>query len=355
MTQHPYKNLPPHCFWRASIGQVAPAEVDPVVRGSFPVAPTDRVATAGSCFAQHIARHLQGAGFAFMITEQAHPIVPAEVAKQFNYGLFTARYGNIYTSRQLVQLLQRVYGLFSPDEDIWIEPDGRVLDPFRPQIQPGGFASEAEFRMDRERHFASIRRMVEDMDVFVFTLGLTEVWVSAEDGAAYPLCPGVAGGRFDPARHRFVNLRVADVVADMLQAVDLIRERNPAVRVILTVSPVPLVATAEDRSVLQSTTYSKSVLRAACGELESMRPDLAYFPSYEVITGNYNRGSYYGPDLRDVTERGVAHVMRLFMQHYTTQEAGPPARGAEPAIDRHIEQMEEIVRAVCDEEALNAG
>jgi hypothetical protein len=352
---HPYRSLPAHCFWRQSIAQPAPEDVDPVVRGSFVIAPTDKVATAGSCFAQHIARYLKQSGFRYFVTELAHPMVPAEVARRFGYGLFTARFGNIYTSRQLLQLLHRAYGQFKPEDDIWRREDGRLIDPFRPQVQPNGFASEIEYRRDRERHFAAIRRFVARMDVFVFTLGLTETWVSRDDGAAYPLCPGVAGGRFDPARHKFVNLRAAEVVADMLAAIDFIRARNKNVKIVLTVSPVPLVATAEDRSVLVSTTYSKSALRVAAEEIAAARPAVAYFPSYEVITGSYNRGAYYADDLRDVTETGVAHVMRLFLKHYTegAPVAAEPAP-AKPAREGHLKRMERAVAVVCDEEALDA-
>lgn len=30
--------------------------------------------------------------------------------------------------------------------------------------------------------------------------------------------------------------------------------------------------------------------------------NVAYFPSYEIITGSYNRGRYYDDGLREVTE-----------------------------------------------------
>jgi GSCFA family len=352
---HPYRSLPPYCFWRQSMAQTPPDDVDPVVRGRFTITPTDRVATAGSCFAQHIARYLKKSGFRYFITELAHPMVPPDVARRFGYGLFTARFGNIYTSRQLLQLFQRAYGLFQPVDDMWRRADGRLIDPFRPQVQPDGFASELEYRLDRERHFAAVRRFVERMDVFVFTLGLTEGWVSREDGAAYPLCPGVAGGTFDPARHEFVNLRASEIITDMLAAIDFIRARNKNVKVLLTVSPVPLVATAEDRSVLVSTTYSKSALRVACEEIAAARADVAYFPSYEIITGNYNRGAYFGDDLREVTEAGVAHVMRLFLAHYTLTDALPAAPAApKPAREGHLLRMERAAAVVCDEEALDA-
>ena len=55
----------------------------------------------------------------------------------------------------------------------------------------------------------------------------------------------------------------------------------------------------------------------AAGEAARQRPNVAYFPSFEIITGHYNHGRYFAPDLRSVTEEGVSHVMRVFLRHYT--------------------------------------
>jgi hypothetical protein len=351
--------LPDHCFWRKAIATPNAEDVDPVVRAKFQISRTDRVATAGSCFAQHIARHLAGAGFNYFVTETAHPIFPDNIARQYNFGTFSARYGNVYTCRQLLQLLKRAYGLFTPVEDVWVSSDGNFIDPYRPQIQPRGFATEREYRLDREKHFAAVRRIVEQCDVFVFTLGLTEAWVARQDGAVFPVCPGVSGGSFVPGRHQFINLRMSQVLGDMREALDFIRNLNPRVRFLLTVSPVPLVATAEDRHVLVSTTYSKSVLRVVCEELEAQYDDVAYFPSYEIITGNHARGAYFERDLREVTEAGVAHVMRLFMRHYAAAPVDAQAASArtsaldESNSEEFRRRMAEAVGVICDEEALD--
>ena len=355
---HPYEALPDASFWRRAVAGVPGSAVDPVVAGKFRIGAGDRVATAGSCFAQHISRHLRDAGFTPFITETAHPIA-AQHAAEHGYGVFTARYGNLYTARQLLQLLQRAYGDFTPLDDIWPGTDGRFIDPFRPQIQPDGFASRSEFWGDRRQHFAAVRQAVETLDVLVFTLGLTETWIARADGATYPICPGVAGGTFDAASHAFVNFGVADVTADLSAAIELIRSRNPRARVILTVSPVPLIATMEPRSVLASTTHSKSVLRVAAEEVAGRHGGVAYFPSYEIITGPHTRGAYFAQDLRSVTEDGVAHVMRLFMQHYTSAPVAAQARTvAEVGVTdaaQHAEAMRNVAKVLCDEEMLDRG
>ena len=322
MAEHPYKSSPAHTSWRKAVGAPAPGQVDPVVDFGIRIDRNSKVATAGSCFAQHIARHLRQSGFNYYVAEPGHPVLPEDVRLANNYGLFSARYGNIYTARQLLQLFQRAYRLFQPAEDCWQEKEDVFLDPFRPSAQPGGFISELEMRVDRDQHLAAVRRMFETLDVFVFTLGLTESWMSRVDGAVFPICPGVDGGEFDESRHAFANATVEDVVGDMSSFLLHLARVNPKAEVILTVSPVPLAATARrDQHVLTATTYSKSVLRVAAETLVSRFGHVHYFPSYEIITGNFSRGAYYADDLRNVVEDGVSHVMGLFMKHATADSA----------------------------------
>nr|WP_262984797.1 GSCFA domain-containing protein [Sphingomonas daechungensis] len=189
MSQHPYKALHDKAFWKRTVAGPAPEDVDPVGVFELRITAETKVATAGSCFAQHIARHLRNSGYNYYVAEAGHPILPASVRDRNNYGLFSARYGNIYTARQLLQLFWRAFDRFSPVEGQWKESEDVFLDPFRPTTQPGGYVSAEELAADRRQHLTAVRRMFETLDVFVFTLGLTECWRSKEDGAVFPLCP----------------------------------------------------------------------------------------------------------------------------------------------------------------------
>ena len=359
-TTNPYAALPDHQFWRRAMENVSPENVDPVVRAKFRVSRQDKVATAGSCFAQHISASLAAQGFNYYIAENAAHL-PPEMAASRQYGVFSARYGNLYTARQLVQLFDRAYGQFVPIDDHWVRADGRLVDAFRPQVEPDGFASLDELAQARSQHFAAVREMFETLDVFVFTLGLTEAWRSRIDGAVYPLAPGVVAGRMDAARHEFVNFDVNAVISDMRSFVERLRKINPAARMIVTVSPVPLIATFEARHVLVSTTLSKAVLRTAADEITRNDALSDYFPSYEIITGNHARGGYFESDLRSVAPAGVRHVMRLFFAHFATTEnvstsLAPSASSASSALSAEISHESATVREiVCDEEAIDKG
>lgn len=321
-------------------------EVDPVAPPRFVIDRGSKIATAGSCFAQHISRSLLQHGFNYYVAEQA-PELAAEEARHRNYGVFSARFGNIYTARQLVQLFDRAYGAFDPGERHWVRSDGRFVDPYRPQIEADGYASPEALEASRAGHLSDVRRMFENLDVFIFTLGLTEAWRNKADGAVFPLAPGVAGGAFDPGLHEFVNFDVPEVVADLDRFIQQILKVNPRARIILTVSPVPLMATYEDRHVLVSTTYSKSVLRVAADAIRRRHANCEYFPSYEVISGNHTRGAYFDQDLRTVTPEGVEHVMRMFFAYYASGDAIN-------ADDHRLRELTSVSEIVCEEEAIDA-
>ena len=102
---------------------------------------------------------------------------------------------------------------------------------------------------------------------------------------------------------------------------------NPTVRFVLTVSPVPLTATATSSHVLLATTYSKSVLRAVAGSLAERFADVDYFPSYEVVMSHPSRGIYFEQNMRSVTPAGVEAVMAYFFREHAPQTVAtaPPA------------------------------
>lgn len=353
----PYNTLPDSAFWRRAVSRTPLDQMDLIVSETFRIGKSDRIATAGSCFAQNIARYLAASGYTYLVTEQAPRVVPTEIAKKYNYGVFTARYGNLYTTLQLDQLIDRAYGRFTPAETAW-EQKGRWYDPFRPQIQPRGFSSREALLQDREVHFAAVRQMLETCDVFVFTLGLTESWIDRRDGAVFPVCPGCGVGDYNPDLYAFENLDYVKTEKHLRSFLDKFAAINPKARVILTVSPVPLIATAETgQHVLVSTMYSKSVLRAVAGAVSNALPHVSYFPSYDLIGSHVNDGAYFAEDKRDVLEVGVGHAMKMFFRHYCGVELAADPKAAKAAVRTRSPEPTEAERAadlVCDEEILDA-
>lgn len=341
--KHPYKGRPERNFWTATVSSRNPLEIDTWYRKKFSLSSL-AIAAGGSCFAQHLGKRLRSSGFHYIDAEPAPKFLDRESHADFGYGLYSARYGNIYTSRQLLQLLQRATGAFKPAETAWEFKDG-LVDPFRPTIEPEPFASMQELELSRRQHLEAVVEMIRQADVYVFTLGLTEAWINGEDGAAYPVAPGVSGGRYDPGRHRLLNLTASQVHEDMHQFMALARTVNPRLKLLMTVSPVPLMATATDDNVVVATTYSKSVLRAVAGQIAAENDWADYFPSFEIISSHVMRGQFFNPDMRTVSPVGVDHVMKQFFAEHR------PLKGAPAPVADEAEDPDAVV---CDEELLRS-
>ncbi len=302
----PYAGLPAERVWRRAVSALAADRIDPQGAPSdWRFDRTTAIASAGSCFAARIAARLQRAGYRYLTTEPGTG--------------YSARYGDVTTSLQLAQLAQRAVGAFEPAEPPW-EREGRWYDPFRPLVCADGFAGVAELEADRRLHLAAVRRMLCEAEVFVFTLGLTETWCTQADGAALPLCPGASVGTFDPARYAFRNLSVEENVAHLEEFLRIARALNPDLRLILTVSPVPLAATMEDRHVMQASAYSKSVLRVAAETVRRTRERVDYFASYEIVAHAGLGFEAYEANRREVNDAAVERVMRSFFTAYAMPE-----------------------------------
>jgi hypothetical protein len=321
---HPYSDVP-----AMQIARRAPA--DPQIGGRFRLTRSDRIASAGSCFAQRITDGLRNSGYRYLVTEPG------------NSESYSARYGEIYSTLQLLQIAQAATGAFVPAEQPWPADDGRWLDPFRPRIEPGGFASPQAVIDERKRHLAAVKTLLEEADVFVFTAGLTETWCSKIDGAAFPICPGTGVGSYDSDRYIFRNLGIDENIANLDAFLKLAWSLNPALRVIFTVSPVPLAATMEPRHVVQSTTWSKSVLRVAVEEMRRRYELVDYFAAYEIVMGARPNG--FEDDGRTVTPAAVNTVVASFFRHF-----------GEPLIEAALETSRPrapVEHDVCDDTFLD--
>ena len=352
MDHNPYRGLAASQYWRSGVAEVGPGQFDPVTSVKFQITSHDAVSTLGSCFAQHLARHIKDSGLRYMVTE---PLLETEEQTEQAAMMatqFSARYGNIYTTRQALQLLDRANGWETAD-DVW-ERNGRYFDAFRPHVRAGGFATIEELRDARMAHLQAAKRVFTESDVVVFTLGLTEAWMSTMDGAVYPTAPGVIAGSQDNSRHVFQNFSYPEVLSDLLDWCQRVREMNSNVRILLTVSPVPLNATYMPRNVWTSTTYSKAVLRAVAGDVATELSYVDYFPSYEIITSPQAHGRYFEDDLREVTSVGVKHVMRVFDRHYVLRDGtSDPREPTQVRAASKIRGGQKVSDVFCDEEFLD--
>lgn len=310
---NPYENLPKRNYWSSAVGKAVDIYSD-IYTPKFNITKDDKIMTAGSCFAQHIGSHLKKSGFNILDYEKYDSYyMSLEVAQKFGYGIYSGRYGNIYTVQQYLQLIKEALGIWRPSlEDLIWTKNGRFFDAFRPSIEPNGFSSEDELIKCREVHLSNVKRLISDSSLFIFTLGLTETWVNNEN-IAYPTAPGVIAGDFTGCNFKLFNFDTPEMIEQFEEILKILSAfKNDYFKFLLTVSPVPLTATAENRHVMVSTLSSKSKLRVVADYFYRKYPSVDYFPSYEIVINPWSKICSFNDNMRTVKSEAVDNVMEIF-------------------------------------------
>ena len=135
----PYSGLPPRSYWSRGVCDQEPGFIADLYRKRYAIERTTRVATAGSCFAQHITRHLRREGYTVIDAEPAPPGLTRDQRRVYGYGVFSARYWNVYTARQMLQLSREAIGEWTPEDIVWAKGE-RYVDVTTPRSGASGVA-----------------------------------------------------------------------------------------------------------------------------------------------------------------------------------------------------------------------
>jgi hypothetical protein len=147
----------------------------------------------------------------------------------------------------------------------------------------------------------------------IITLGLVEAWFDKKVGRYLNITPYNSFDQDD----RY-ELRITSFLDNLeaLQKFDsFIRKITPDLKIIVTVSPVPLSATFSGQDVLIANTYSKSVLRSVAQAWSDSSEYIDYFPSYELVT-LADPDSAWQVDRRHVKREHVSMITDFFIKSY---------------------------------------
>jgi GSCFA family protein len=286
------------------------------------------IGSIGSCFATRIAHQLQLWGYNYVLEEDdLPPGTPLAELASTTYRTAPARCGTLFDTPGMRQVVERAFGLWSPPRVIARTRDGRIVDPFRTVTQ--SFRTAEEYEADRERHTDALRRALLKCEVMILTLGLTEAWQFTPTGDFVSL-PQLARA---PGLFRRRRLSVDENLAELERLLTVYRRHRPDIRLIVSVSPVPLNKTFSRDHIVVANCFSKAVLRVVAEEFVARHPGVAYyFPAYEAVT--YGTRQAWEDDMRHVSPAAVARVMRLFQKVFLADQAPLPLAPHAPAFPR---------------------
>lgn len=293
-------------------------EVVPVAERYPFIDQTTVIGSAGSCFAVEIAQNLLTREFNYLCLEKTFDpetgVIMAETDPANPQVQFSCRWGILFNTPSFTQIVENAYGERSIGNFL-IRVGNVYVDPYREAV---AFPSPEAYRIEREKHLANTRTAFEKADAFVITLGLNEAWQYLPDGTYLSRNPRNKALR-GLLTHR--KLTVQENVDYLQRFIDIVRHHNPDLKLIISISPVPFLATgrADKYHVVTANTHSKAVLRVAAEEIVERNKDVFYFPSYEVVT--VCSKEIWASDQRHIHRSAVARVMELFDAMFLTNAA----------------------------------
>ena len=270
-----------------------------IVKSLFKINPSDRLLFVGSCFAENIGRRF--------------------VENQFD--AIVNPYGTMYNPARGLHTVERC----SPSPALRAPSDtySEIINLRLPQ----GAREKLPSIAYEESLLTSSSPLGERMPVgqvrgcegggrgpsfAIFTLGTNHIYILKETGEIVDNCMKRPQKLF-----REEKLSVDECAEYLSRAVAILKERNPEVKVIFTVSPIRYAKYGFHGSQL-----SKATLLLAVDKLVSASPEsISYFPAYEIMNDELRDYRFYQPDMLHPSEQAVDYIYERFAETYFSEEA----------------------------------
>ena len=305
-------------------GRLESAFVVPEVRPTFRLDPAGSIFTIGSCFAGAVENHLLARGFDVV---SARIDIPGLEFRPPHSRVIL----NKFTTHSMLNELRWALDPSCPfPEDALLEESADKWVDL--QVVPEVAPAPREVVAARRPYLTELFGRARSCGLVVITLGLVEAWFDRQLGLYLNRAPGLRTVRRHPGRFalHLLDYRANREALEEIYAL-LRRFGQPGLRMVVTVSPVPLSETFTGGDVLVANAYSKSTLRAVAEDFCRAHDGVDYFPTYELVTLSDRRVAYE-EDLHHVLDPVVDLNVRAFVDHYVQGGVGEEVR---LAAERH--------------------
>lgn len=143
-------------------------------------------------------------------------------------------------------------------------------------------------------------------DFLVITFGTSWVYEYIKTGKIVSNCHKLPSKNFN--RYR---LSIDYIVELYIQLIEKIREQNPNIKIIFTVSPV-----RHWKDGAHGNQLSKAVLQLAIDKLVQSFKNIWYFPSYEIVMDELRDYRFYDRDMIHISEEAVDYIWQRFIETF---------------------------------------
>jgi len=295
----------------------------PTGRPSFRISAQDTIYAIGSCFARNVEKALEGAGKRVLSREFDLGEIGGSLEDAAN---FFNKYSIHSVLNEVRWALERE--TFPGAELLYKIGENRYMDA---QLGMARLDFPVDTILAFRHRYLDAMKAVATADVVILTLGYVETWFDRKLGLYLNVIPPVQAIKAEPERFEFRVLSYADIMDGLNELHALLtRHRTKPLKMLVTVSPVPLLATFRDMDVLLANAYSKAVQRAALDEFLIGKTGVDYFPSYEFVILSNPSIAWSRSDYRHVSPDVINRIMGNVLDRYV--EAGVAAQA--PVLSR---------------------
>lgn len=253
---------------------------------AFSIKYEDHILSMGSCFAQNIAQKLQ------------------DIFYNVSINPFGTLYNPISIRNSLALLLNKYE---FKEEDLFFH--NGLWNSFQHHSSFSSISMDATLeQINIELIKARIR--LKKSNTLLITLGTAWVYEWRKDHKVVSNCHKLPANRFKRKR-----LRVGEIVDSLGPLLEYLKESNPELNVILTISPIRHL-----KDGFIENQISKSTLLLAVQEMVQKARFIHYFPAYEIMMDDLRDYRYYADDLIHPSGLAVEYIWEAFSNTYLDEQ-----------------------------------
>jgi hypothetical protein len=282
----------------------------------FKIKKTDKIFSIGSCFARNVEKALSNLNI-------------NTISSRISSHSGTENIINKYTPSSIKQDLQIISGLkikFQKYSTIYQLQPNKFLN-----LSFGGgdcykFLDNEKIKEKTDLFYENYLKL-KKANVIIITLGLIETWYDLKRDIYLNITPPKSIVSKSPEDFELHVMDFDDVYKDLLEIYKLLQTIcGVDIKLLLTVSPVPLARTFRNQDCLQANIYSKSVLRAAAEKITYKHENISYFPSYDIVFLTSLERAWIKKDFRHVQQSLIDKIMQKVISSYFEDFISPPSK-----------------------------
>ncbi|MFA9392455.1 MAG: GSCFA domain-containing protein [Prolixibacteraceae bacterium] len=156
------------------------------------------------------------------------------------------------------------------------------------------------------------REVLANTNILFITFGTSWVYQWKASNEIVANCHKIPASQF----HRF-RLTLEEIVTEWTLLIEHLKNFNPALKIIFTVSPVRHL-----KDGLHENQLSKATLLLAIDQLikQDQTNKLAYFPSYEMVQDDLRDYRFYAEDMLHISDQAVHYIYEKFQNVFFSQQ-----------------------------------